>query len=123
MENTKRRVNLVISTIFHRSYFILFPLALSPSHSFHLPQPLSFTLTIFDCNHSTSLFNLIFIVIFTFQLLSSLEINDLGVFLDKVLLLDRYLLLKAELRRLYCSLSLYSKQELQHIFRRNILVC
>ena len=57
-------------------------------------------------------FNLI--VSFTFQPMSSLEINDLQVSLDKFLILDRHSLLETELRWSYYNLSLYIKQEIQH---------
>ena len=56
-------------------------------------------------------FNLI--VSFTFQPMSSLEINDLQVSLDKFLILDRHSLLETELRWSYYYLSLYIKQEIQ----------
>ena len=59
----------------------------SPSHSFHLIH--SF--------HSP---------------IPSLKINDLGVFLDKVLILDRYSLFEVELGWFYYSLFHYSKQEI-----------
>ena len=58
-----------------------------------------------------------------FQPISSLEINDLQVSLDKFLILDRYSLLETDLRCFYYSLSLYIKQEMQHGVRRNVLVC
>ena len=99
----------------------LFPSVHSPSHSFHLPQSISFMFTLFGCIHITWSFNLI--VSFTFQPIPSLEINDLRVSLDKFLILDRYSLLEADLRCFYCSLSLYIKQEIQHGVRRNVLVC
>ena len=99
----------------------LFPSVHSPSHSFHLPQSISFMFTLFGCIHITWSFNLI--VSFTFQPIPSLEINDLRVSLDKFLILDRYSLLEADLRCFYYSLSLYIKQEIQHGVRRNILVC
>ena len=89
----------------------LFPSLHSPSHSFHLPQSISFTFTLFGCIHITWSFNLI--VSFTFQPIPSLEINDLWVSLDKSLILDRYSLLETELRWFYYSLSLYIKQEIQ----------
>ena len=89
----------------------LFPSVHSPSHSFHLPQSISFMFTLFGCIHITWSFNLI--VSFTFQPIPSLEINDLRVSLDKFLILDRYSLLEADLRCFYCSLSLYLKQEIQ----------
>ena len=47
----------------------------------------------------------------------------LRVSLDKFLILDRYLLLEAQLRWFYYSLPLYIKQEIQHGVRRNILIC
>ena len=59
----------------------LFPSVHSPSHSFHLPQSISFMFTLFGCIHITWSFNLI--VSFTFQPIPSLEINDLWVSLDK----------------------------------------
>ena len=89
----------------------LFPSVHSPSHSFQLPQSISFMFTLFGCIHITWSFNLI--VSFTFQPIPSLEINDLRVSLDKFLILDRYSLLEADLRCFYCSLSLYIKQEIQ----------
>ena len=82
----------------------LFPSVHSPSHSFHLPQPISFMFTLFGCIHITWLFNLI--VSFTFQPILSLEINDLWVSLDKFLILDRYSLLEADLWCFYYPLSL-----------------
>ena len=69
--------------------------------------------TLFGCIHITWSFNLI--VSFTFQPIPSLEINDLRVSLDKFLILDRYSLLEAEFRWFYCSLSFYSKQEIQQL--------
>ena len=103
--------------IFFSPHFIdhvtfLFPLVHSPSHSFHLPQSISFTFTLFGCIHITWLFK--YIVSFTFRPIPSLEINDLRVSPDKFLILDRYSLLEAELRWFYYSLSLYIKQEIQH---------
>ena len=95
------------------SQYFLFSSVHSPSYSFHLPQSISFILTLFGCIHITWPFNLI--VSFTFQPISSLEINDLRVSLGKLLILDRYSLLEAELQWFYYSLSLYIKQELQHI--------
>ena len=77
--------------------------------------------TLFCCIHITWSFNLI--VSFTFQLISSLEINDVRVSLEKFLILDRYSLLEADLRCFYYSLSLYFKQEIQHGVKRNALVC
>ena len=71
----------------------LFPSVHSPSHSFQLPQSISFMFTLFGCIHITWSFNLI--VSFTFQPIPSLEINDLRVSLDKFLILDRYSLLEA----------------------------
>ena len=93
------------------SCFILFSSVHSPSHSFHLPLPISFTITLLGCTHIISSFNLI--VSCTFQPSLSLEINDLRVSLDKVLILDRYSLLEAELWWFYFSLSFYIKQEIQ----------
>ena len=89
----------------------LFPSVHNPSHSFHLPQSISFMFTLFGCIHITWSFNLI--VSFTFQPIPSLEINDLRVSLDKFLISDRYSLLEAELWWFYYSLSLYIKQEMQ----------
>ena len=63
----------------------LFPSVHSPSHSFHLPQSISFMFTLFGCIHITWSFNLI--VSFTFQPIPSLEINDLRVRLDKFLII------------------------------------
>ena len=102
-----------LQSALHWSCFILFPSVHSPSHSFHLPQSISLIFTLFGCIHITWSFNLI--VSFTFQPIPSLEINDLRVSLDKFLILDRYSLLEAELQWFYYSLSLYIKQELQHI--------
>ena len=115
-----------VSSYFLQSHFIvqvsfLLPSVHSPSHSFHLPQSISFMFTLFGCIHITWSFNLI--VSFTFQPIPSLEINDLRVSLDKFLILDRYSLLEAELRWFYYSLSLYIKYEIQHGVRRNVLVC
>ena len=65
----------------------LFPSVHNPSHSFHLPQSISFMFTLlFGCIHITWSF----IVSFTFQPILSLEINDLQVSLDEFLILDRY---------------------------------
>ena len=47
---------------------------------------------------------------FHFEVNPSLEINNLRVSLDRFLILDRYLLLEAELRWFYYPLSLYIKQ-------------
>ena len=82
------------STTLHWSF--LFPSVHNPSHSFHLPQSISFMFTLFGCIHITWSFNLI--VSFTFQPIPSLEINNLRVSLDKFLILDRYSLLEAGLR-------------------------
>ena len=71
----------------------LFPSVHSPSHSFHLPQSISFIFTLFGCIHITCSFN--HIVSFTFQPIPSVEINDLQVSLDRFLILDRYSLLEA----------------------------
>ena len=49
-----------------------------------------------------------------------LETNNLAVSLDKVLVLDRYSLLKAKLGWFYYSLSLYIKQEIQNGVRSGI---
>ena len=92
----------------------LFPSVHSPSHSFHLPQSISFMFTLFGCIHITWSFNLI--VCFTFQPIPSLEINNLQVSLDKFLILDRYSLLEAEILWFYYSLSLFVKQEIQQYF-------
>ena len=113
----------------HCSCFISFPLVHTLLFMFHFisfsPQSISFissttvhlilTFTLFGCTHITSSFNLI--VSFTFQLIPSLEIKDLRVFLDKVLILDRHSLFEAEFRWLYYSLSLYIKQEIQNDVR------
>ena len=96
------------------SCFIFIAFIHSPSHSFYLPQSISFIFTLFGCIHITWPFNLI--VIFTFQPIPSLEIDDLRLSLDKFLILDRYLLLEAELRRFCYSLSLCIKQEIQQYF-------
>ena len=99
----------------------LCPSVHSPSHSFHVPQSISLVFTLFGCIHITWSFNLT--VSFIFQPISSLEINDLRVSLDKFLISDRYSLLEAELRWFYYSLSPYIKQEIQHGVRSGILVC
>ena len=52
---------------------------------------------------------------FTLQPIPSVEINRLRVSVDKFLILDRYSLLEAELQWFYRSLSLYIKQEIQHV--------
>ena len=100
-----------LQSTLHWSCFSLFPSFHSASHSFHLPQSISFIFTLFGCIHITWSFN--HIVSFTFQPITSLEINDLWVSLDKCLILDRYSLLEAELRCFYYSLSLSIKQEIQ----------
>ena len=89
----------------------LFPSVHSPSHSFQLPQSISFKFTLFGCiriawsiNHIVSFFS---------KPILSLEINDLRVSLDKFLILDRYSLLEAELRGFYYSLYLYIGQGIQ----------
>ena len=89
----------------------LFPSVHSPSHSFHLQQSISFMFTLFGCIHITWSFNLI--VSFSFHPIPSLEINDLRESLDKFLILDRYLLLEADLRCFYYFLFLFIKQEIQ----------
>ena len=61
-------------------------------------------------------------VSFPFQPILSLEINNLQVSLDKFLILDRYSLLDAELQWFYYSLSLYIKQEIQHLPMHNCLI-
>ena len=99
----------------HWSCFIF--ISFSPhilSHSFYLPQSISFPFTFFGCIHITRSFNLI--VSFTFQPIPSLEINNLRVSLDKFFILDRYSLLEAELQWFYYSLSLYIKQEIRWLF-------
>ena len=93
-----------------------FPSIHIPSHSFHVPQSISFIFTLFDCIHITWPFKLI--ISFTFQPILSLEINNLLVPLDKYLILDRYSLLEADLRWFYYSLSLYIKQEIQQWLHR-----
>ena len=92
----------------------LFPSVHSPSHSFHLPQSISFIFTLFGCIHVTCSFNLI--VIFTFQPIPSLQIDDLQMSLDKFLILDRYSLLEAEILWFYYSLSLFVKKGIQQYF-------
>ena len=77
--------------------------------------------TLFGCIHITWSFSLI--VSFSFHPIPSLEINNLRESLDKFLILDRYLLLEADLRCFYYFLSLYIKREIQHGVRRNVLVC
>ena len=91
----------------------------SPSHSFYLPQSISFTFIIFDCTYISWSFNLI--VTFTFRPIPSLEVIILGVSFDKVLIIDRYSLFEVKLQWLYCSLCRYSKQKRQHGVRRNFL--
>ena len=93
---------------------LLFPSVHPPSHSFHLPQSISFMFTSFGLTHIISSFNLI--VSFTFQPIPSLEINDLRVSLDKFLISDRYSLLETDLRCLYYSLPLYIKREIQQAY-------
>ena len=112
--------NVTLSTslfTFHLTSFsphfidhVSFSLVHSPSHSFHLPQSI---FTLFGCIHITWSFNLI--VSFTLQPIPSVEINRLRVSVDKFLILDRYSLLEAELQWFYRSLSLYIKQEIQHV--------
>ena len=93
----------VSSHFLESSHLIMFHFYIhSPSHSFHLPQSTSFMFTLFGCIHITWSFKLI--VSFTFQPMPSLEINDLRVYLDKFLILDRYSLLEADLRCFYYSL-------------------
>ena len=91
----------------------LFPSVHSPSHSFHLPQSILFLFTLFGCIQI--IWSLKLIVSFTFQPIPYLEINDLQVSLDKFLILDRYSLLEDDIQCFYCSLSLYIKQEIQHL--------
>ena len=67
-----------------------FPSIHIPSHSFHVPQSISFIFTLFDCIHITWPFKLI--ISFTFQPIPSLEINNLLVPSDKYLIIDRYYL-------------------------------
>ena len=90
----------------HRSILVKHQLILFKRES------ISFIVTSFGCTHITWSFNLN--VSFTFQPIPCLEINDLRVSLDKFLILGRYLLLEAELRWFYYSLSFYIKQEIQH---------
>ena len=99
----------------------LFPSVHSPSHSFHLPQSISFMFTLFGCIHITWSFNLI--VSFTFQPIPSLEINNLRVSLDKFLILDIFSLLEVQLQWFYYSFYLYITEEIQDDVRRNVLVC
>ena len=96
----------------HFSYHVsfLFSLVHNPSHSFHLPHSI---FTLFGYIHITWSFSLI--VSLTFQPIPSVEINCLRVSVDKFLVLERYSLLEAELQWFYHSLSLYIKQEIQHI--------
>ena len=61
------------STLHYVSF--LFPSVHSPSHSFHLPQSISFIFALFGYIHITQSLN--HIVSFTFQLIPSLEINNL----------------------------------------------
>ena len=99
----------------------LFPSVHTPSHSLHLQQSILLMFTLFGCIHITWSFSLI--VSFSFHPIPSLEINNLRESLDKFLILDRYLLLEADLRCFYYFLSLYIKREIQHGVRRNVLVC
>ena len=101
-----------LQSTLHCSRFISFPSVHSPSHSFHLPQSISFIFTLFGCIHITWSFNLI--VSFTFQPIPSLEINNLRMSLDKFFILDGYSLLEVDLQWFYYSLSLYIEQEIQH---------
>ena len=98
---------------FSLSCFILFSSVCSPSHSFRLTKSTSFTFTLFGYTHITLAFNLI--VSFIFQPILPLEMKHLRVSMDKSLILDRYSLSEAELRWFYYFLSLYVKQEIQHI--------
>ena len=125
LESTIHCSNFVSVPSVHTSLFMFRLISFSPhliamlhfyflspqSHSFHLPQSISFMFTQFGCIHITWSFN--HIVSFTFQPIPSLEINDLRVSSDKFLILDRYSLLEAELRWFYYSLPLYIKQEIQ----------
>ena len=125
-QHHKRHLTVTSSTslfMFHLISFSLhfidhvsfsLPSVHSPSHSFHLPQSISFISTLFGCIHITWSFNLI--ASFNFQPIPSLEINDLRVSSETFLILDRYLLLEAELRWFYYSLSLFVKQEIQHTY-------
>ena len=82
----------------------LFPSVHNPSHSFHLPQSISFMFTLlFGCIHITWSF----IVSFTFQPILSLEINDLQVSLDEFLILDRYSLYTWSEADLQCFVTPY----------------
>ena len=74
--------------------------------------------TLFDCIHITWSFDLI--VSSAFQPIPSLEIYDLQGSLDTFLILDKYSLLEADRRCFYYSLSLYIKQEIQHVVRSGI---
>ena len=76
----------------------------STVYPIHLPQSILFIFPLIGCSHITWSFNLI--LSFTFQPISSLEINDLRMALDKSLILDKYSLLEAELRWFYYSLSI-----------------
>ena len=99
-----------VSTLF---IFTLFLSTHSLSHSFHLSQSISFTFSIFGCNHITLSFS------FTFQQILSLEINDLKVSLDKVLKKKKKCFI-LEISRLLCfceiqiSKSVTSSQVLLH---------
>ena len=81
----------------------LFPSVHNPSHSFHLPQSISFMFLLFGCNHITWSF----IVSFTFQPILSLEINDLQVSLDEFLISDRYSLYTWSEADLQCFVTPY----------------
>ena len=70
------------STLDHVSF--LFPSVHSPSHSVHLPYSIVVMFTLFGCTHITWSFNLL--VSFTFQLILSLEINNLQMSLDQFLI-------------------------------------
>ena len=48
----------------------------------------------------------------SFHLIYLLKINDLGLSLDKALILDRYSLFEVKLGWFYYSLFLYSKEEI-----------
>ena len=68
----------------------------SPSHSFHLQ--IVYLIHIYHIWLQSYYIEIQpFITSFTFQPIQSLEINDLPVFLDKVLILDRYSLLEIKL--------------------------
>ena len=98
-------------------YFLQF--TIHPIH-FIYPSP-SCSYLHYLVDHITWSLNLI--VSFTFQLIPSLEINNLRVSLDKFLILDIFSLLEVQLQWFYYSFYLYITEEIQDDVRRNVLVC